>query len=76
MKVFRIVLAALLYACGAVSAQHSPYAGQEQRSIKALSEQEVAALLAGRGAGFAKAAELNGCYPGRCMCSNWPARSA
>ena len=33
------------------------------RSIKALSAADVEALLAGQGAGFAKAAELNG-YPG------------
>ena len=40
-----------------------PYAGQQSRNIKALSEQDVAGLIAGQGAGFAKAAELNG-YPG------------
>ena len=44
-------------------AQANPYAGQEQRAIKSMSEQEVAGLLAGAGAGFARAAELNG-YPG------------
>jgi Spy/CpxP family protein refolding chaperone len=41
----------------------SPYAGQESRDIKALSEQEVKDLLGGAGMGFAKAAELNR-YPG------------
>ena len=41
----------------------SHYAGQESRRIKALSEEETAALLSGQGSGFAKAAELNG-YPG------------
>ena len=41
----------------------TPYAGQQTRIIKALSEQDVAGLIAGQGAGFAKAAELNG-YPG------------
>jgi len=41
----------------------SPYAGQQSRDIKALSEQEVRDLLAGAGMGFAKAAELNR-YPG------------
>ncbi len=56
------VLAALCTGSFA-SAQTSPYAGQEQRSIKSMSEQEVAGLLAGAGAGFARAAELNG-YPG------------
>jgi Spy/CpxP family protein refolding chaperone len=38
----------------------SPYAGQEERDIKALSAQEVADYLTGKGMGFAKAAELNG----------------
>ena len=38
----------------------SPYAGQETRPIKSLSAERVADLLAGRGAGYAKAAELNG----------------
>ena len=41
----------------------SPYAGMEQRRIKALSEQQIADLRAGRGMGLALAAELNG-YPG------------
>ena len=41
----------------------SPYAGQETRPIKALSEDEVRDYLAGSGMGFAKAAELNR-YPG------------
>jgi hypothetical protein len=40
-----------------------PYAGLEARPIKALSEQEIADLRAGRGMGLALAAELNG-YPG------------
>ncbi len=41
----------------------SPYAGQEQRTIKALSNQEIQDLLEARGIGFAKAGELNS-YPG------------
>jgi len=41
----------------------SPYAGFEQRTIKALSAQQIADLRAGRGMGLALAAELNG-YPG------------
>jgi Spy/CpxP family protein refolding chaperone len=41
----------------------TPYAGLETRSIKALSEEQVADLRAGRGMGLALAAELNG-YPG------------
>jgi hypothetical protein len=46
-----------------VAADTSPYAGQENREIKALSKDEVAGYLAGDGLGFAKAAELNH-YPG------------
>jgi Spy/CpxP family protein refolding chaperone len=37
-----------------------PYAGQESRELKALSADEIEGYLAGRGMGFAKAAELNG----------------
>ena len=40
--------------------QHAPYAGQQDRAIKALSADEVEGLLAGDGMGFALAAELNG----------------
>lgn len=40
-----------------------PYAGAEARPIKALSDEQVADLRAGRGMGLALAAELNG-YPG------------
>lgn len=43
--------------------QPSPYVGQEHRAIKSLSSAEIADLLAGKGMGLAKAAELNG-YPG------------
>jgi Spy/CpxP family protein refolding chaperone len=42
---------------------HSPYAGQETRAIKTLSDEEIQALLNGQGIGLAKAAELNH-YPG------------
>lgn len=41
----------------------SPYAGEQSRAIKALSQEQVTELLEGKGMGFAKAAELNG-YPG------------
>lgn len=41
----------------------TPYAGLEARAVKALSDQQVADLRAGRGMGLAVAAELNG-YPG------------
>ena len=41
----------------------SPYAGQQTRDIKSLSETQTEDLLAGKGMELAKAAELNG-YPG------------
>ena len=46
-----------------VLAADMPYTGQQTRAIKALSDEEIAALLKGEGMGMAKAAELNG-YPG------------
>ncbi|MDK1080777.1 MAG: hypothetical protein QGM50_04035 [Anaerolineae bacterium] len=48
------------------SAIRSPYAGQEKRGIKALSQDDIEGLLNGAGTpfgGMAKPAELNG-YPG------------
>ena len=41
----------------------SPYAGMESRPVKALSEQQIEDLKAGRGMGLSLPAELNG-YPG------------
>jgi hypothetical protein len=46
-----------------VAFAQSPYAGMQTRTIKALSDQQIADLKAGRGMGLALAAELNG-YPG------------
>ena len=46
-----------------VLAADAPYAGQQMRTIKALSDDDIAALRKGEGMGMAKAAELNG-YPG------------
>ena len=46
-----------------VAFAQSPYAGMQTRTIKALSEQQIADLKAGRGMGLALPAELNG-YPG------------
>ena len=61
---FALASIALALAPGIALAQsHRPYAGLEVRSIKALSEQQIADLRAGRGIGLALAAELNG-YPG------------
>lgn len=45
------------------AAAPSPYAGMQDRAIRALAPERVADLLAGRGAGYALAAELNH-YPG------------
>ena len=45
------------------AAQGRPYAGMQERDIKALSERQLADLRAGRGMSFALPAELNG-YPG------------
>lgn len=48
---------------GSTGAHHRPYAGLEQREIKALSKEQFEDLRAGRGMSLAQAAELNG-YPG------------
>jgi Spy/CpxP family protein refolding chaperone len=61
LKRISILAASLATVCA--MAQTTPYAGQQTRSIKALSTQDVADLQAGQGMGLAKAAELNG-YPG------------
>jgi hypothetical protein len=59
-----IVAATFIFALASHAlAQHQPYTGMQARSVKALSEQQVADLQAGRGMGLALAAELNG-YPG------------
>ena len=67
IRIRAVAGAALLALAGVAIAaddvRTSPYAGHQQRAIKSLSESEVSALLAGQGAGMAKAAELNG-YPG------------
>lgn len=54
---------ALTLVASIAPAQHRPYAGLEARSVKALSEEQIADLKAGKGMGFALAAELNG-FPG------------
>jgi hypothetical protein len=56
-----VVFAGLSSTALAQSAQ--PYSGMQTRPIKALSDQQVADLKAGRGMGLALAAELNS-YPG------------
>lgn len=52
----------LLAACRPDAAP-SPYTAQIESPVRGLSAQEVNDLLAGRGAGYARSAELNG-YPG------------
>jgi hypothetical protein len=47
----------------AAASTESPYVGEEQRAIKALSQQQIDDYLQGRGLGYARAAELNH-YPG------------
>src|ERR1700676_5685930 len=59
---FCIGVLALLGLSGAFAAD-MPYAGQQTRAIKALSDQEVSDYVEGRGMGSSKAAELNH-YPG------------
>jgi len=56
-------VALALFASTASAQHHTPYAQLKDRAIKALSEQQVADLKAGRGMGLALPAELNG-YPG------------
>lgn len=58
-----LVVAICLSFVTQVALGQSPYAGMQTRSIKALSEQQIADLKAGRGMGLALPAELNG-YPG------------
>lgn len=59
----RIIISLFLFAFAGIVHAESPYAGQQDRRIKALSEDEISGYLAGRGLGLARAAELNG-YPG------------
>jgi Spy/CpxP family protein refolding chaperone len=60
-----VALATCLLALPSIAARMpaNPYAGQQTRSIKALSNEDIDALRKGEGMGLAKAAELNG-YPG------------
>jgi heavy-metal resistance protein len=63
-----VVMGALAAMCllsqpAAADSARSAYVGQQSRDIKALSDEDIAALRNGDGMGLAKAAELNG-YPG------------
>jgi len=57
------LIAGLLLAAPAFAQHAQPYAGQQSRPIKALSDDAVKQYLDGAGLGYAKAAELNH-YPG------------
>src|SRR6266403_2113948 len=65
MVALRMFVACGLVAAGifGVRAETSPYAGMQNRGLKALSEQQIEDPRTGRGIGMALAAELNG-YPG------------
>ena len=62
MKIVALTTCTLL-AVAPLAHADSPYAGEERRAIKSLSEADIAALENGDGMGFAKLAELNS-YPG------------
>ena len=60
----KLAIGAVLILLWSVTAMaQTPYASMQSREIKALSEQQIADLRAGRGMGLALPAELNG-YPG------------
>jgi Spy/CpxP family protein refolding chaperone len=61
----RMIVACGLVAAGVsgVCAETSPYAGEQNRGLKALSEHQIEDLRDGRGMAMALAAELNS-YPG------------
>ena len=63
MKPIRCIVTFTLGLLAATALAESPYVGQVNAPIKALTAEEQSALLDGQGAGLAKAAELNG-YPG------------
>jgi hypothetical protein len=57
------LFAILVLAATTTYAQHQPYAGQQDREIKALSPDQMKQYLAGAGMGYAMPAELNR-FPG------------
>lgn len=58
-----VVVAMVAFTIVSTAMAQSPYAGMQDRQIKALSSQQITDLKAGRGMGLALAAELNR-YPG------------
>ena len=63
MRLLLPMILASAFASPALAQHHAPYAGHQHRQVKALSDQQVADLRAGRGMSLALAGELNG-YPG------------
>jgi Spy/CpxP family protein refolding chaperone len=70
LRVLMLAVGLLLSLNFAEAQQPSPYRGFETRTIKALSDDEIADLRAGRGMRLALAAELNG-YPGPAHVLEW-----
>jgi len=62
-RMLTLVAALAALVPGLAPAQHSAYSGQEDRLIKALSDDEIKQYRSGAGMGYARAAELNA-YPG------------
>lgn len=59
-----LILTLLVLVAGCTSEEStSPYVGEQDRTIKALSAEDIEGYLTGQGMGWAKAAELNH-YPG------------
>jgi hypothetical protein len=63
MKRAAMTIAVVLITANSFAQSHQPYAGHQARAVKALSEQQIGDLRAGRGMSMALPAELNG-YPG------------
>jgi Spy/CpxP family protein refolding chaperone len=63
MKCFLCLMFSLVAVSAFAQQKPSPYAGQETRDIKALSDEDIRAYLNGLGMALAKAGELNH-YPG------------
>ena len=63
MKYFLCVMFSLVAVSAFAQQKPSPYAGQESRDIKAVSDDEIRGYLNGQGMALAKAGELNH-YPG------------
>ena len=62
MKNISLILLCL-FSISVASGSESPYAGQQHRQVKTLSNADIEGFLSGKGMGYAKAAELNR-FPG------------